>query len=255
MEITLASSVPDNSGPVVSIRGRRVRPVTEKMAIKTRQWWMDFRFVREVERLEREGRVFKREQLEADCGLEKHAIGVVRSGMRGISAVNIVLLFEKYRGDMWYIMFGVRDKERSGGYIPGVGNIARYESFYYRYQTTARWKIGQQPESSPDYYPSDPNNELWSAPSRLNAKSTLAKKQKDTKEVAAAKKEVAAAQKQLLAELKKSSYVGNPLKYSTSMDTKGTAEARAELHKTQRKLDVLRSTQEMAILDLLKQLL
>ena len=173
MPLTKTTPAPDDSGLVVSIRGRRVRPVTEKMAIKVRQWWMDFRYVREVERLEREGRVFKREQLETDCGFEKHALGVVRTGMRGVSAVNIALLFEKYRGDMWFIMYGVRDKERSGGYLPGIGNLNRYESYYFRYQAPAKWKIGKQPETHPEYFPADPNNELWTPSTRLNAKSPV----------------------------------------------------------------------------------
>ena len=153
---------------IIHDRGRRLQPVASKESFKIRQWWMDFRFVREVERLEREKRVFKREQLEADCGLENHAVGTIRTGMRGVSAVNIALLFEKYRGDKDYIMFGVRNKELSGPHIPGIGSLERYEKFYYRYQTAAKWKIGRQPETHKEYYPSDPNNELWTPPARLS---------------------------------------------------------------------------------------
>ena len=168
------------SSIVVSVNGRRLRPVTEREAFKARQYEMDFRFVREVEHLEREGRVPGRGQLEDSIGMEKGGLSSVRAGVRSVGMVQLVTLFEKYRGDMQFILFGVRDKERTNPFISGYGRIDKYEGYWHRYASGARWKVGPRPETQiPDpndptkmwapNYPSDPDNEQWREPSRVPA--------------------------------------------------------------------------------------
>lgn len=152
---------------IISKGGRRLRPVTEREVFKREQYEMDFRFVREVERLERERRVPGRVQLENSIGMEKGGLSSVRAGVRSVGLVQAKVLFEKYRGDMWFIIFGVRNKELTGPYVPGIGNIARYEGYIHRYTSSARWKVGSRPESQPEYYPLDPDNEQWRKPSRI----------------------------------------------------------------------------------------
>ena len=152
-------------------RGRRLVAIKPREVFKLRQWEMDFRFVREVEYLERDGRVSSRYDLERAIGMEKGAIATVRLGMRGVSAVHIVLLFELYRGDKDFIMFGAgRNPDLTNPYIPGRGRINSYEPFVHRYGSAARWKVGKRAESRPEYFPEDPENEQWSPPARKSIK-------------------------------------------------------------------------------------
>jgi hypothetical protein len=178
---------PPEPTPVVAHRGRKIRPVTPREVFQIRQWEMDYRFVKEVEYLEREGRIDSRYNLEKTLGLERGAISTIRLGLRGVGLVQVAILFEKFRGDRDYIMFGVHNKELSAPYIPGVGRIDRFEAFYHRYSSPARWRVGPRPETrtpNPDnpndhnysaYYPEDPNNEQWSEPARRNINSTKGK--------------------------------------------------------------------------------
>jgi hypothetical protein len=176
--------------PVIRERGRNVRPVTPREVFQLRQWEMDYRFVREVEYLEREGRVDDRYSLEKALGLERGAIAVIRNGLRGVGLVQVAILFEKYRGDRDYIMYGSRNKELTSPYIPGIGRIDKFQPYYHRYQSPARWRVGPRPETrtpNPDdpndhrysaYYPQDPDNELWAPPTRLSVDSLKAKGKK-----------------------------------------------------------------------------
>ncbi len=176
--------LPTEEQPVISAYGKRLRPVTPKEVFQRAQWEMDYRFVREVEYLEREGRVSSRQDLEAAIGMVRGELLAVRAGKRQIGLVQVKMLQEKYRGDRDYIMFGVRNKELAAPYIPGVGRLDRYEPYIYQYRSPARWRIGAQPETrttnpqDPNdrnysgYFPSDPDNTLWTPSEKLpsNAK-------------------------------------------------------------------------------------
>ncbi|MBH8567307.1 hypothetical protein KB206_00310 [Microvirga sp. STS02] len=155
-----------DSGLVVSVNGKRLRPVTSKEALALEEAEMDYRFVREVEHLERSGRVAGRGQLEADLFLPPGSISLIRSGHRSIGKLHIKRLFELYRGDYKYILFGVRDKEHTGSYISGIGNIDKYVPYIHSYPSPARWKVGPRPETHPEYCMKDPNNEQWQPPTR-----------------------------------------------------------------------------------------
>lgn len=170
--------LPAEEQPIVSERGKRLRPITSKEIFQLAQWEMDYRFVREVEYLEREGRVPSRRELEESIGLSRADLLAVRQGKRSVGLVNVKYLHEKYRGDRDYIMFGQRNKELAAPYIPGVGRIDRYEPFINVYQSPARWRVGPRPETQPEYYPSDPQNEQWAAPDRMPSK-TRSRKKKD----------------------------------------------------------------------------
>ena len=162
-------------------RQRRLVPLNRRQRDKIDQWEMDYRFVREVERLERDGRVEKRVKLEQDCGLEAGAVSSIRAGLRGVSALNIRRLFEHYRCDYNHIMFGSNlDLELSKPFVPGLGRLNIHEPYYNRYVAPARWRVGPRPETltphplDPNkkwssYFPDDTDNENWTAPPRLNA--------------------------------------------------------------------------------------
>jgi hypothetical protein len=169
-----APSLPAEPTPVVIHRGRKVRPVTPREIFQLRQWEMDYRFVREVEYLEREGRVESRYELEKTIGLGRGELLAVRAGKRQIGLVQVAILFEKYRGDRDYIMYGQRNKELAQPYIPGIGRIDRYQPYIFEYTSPARWRIGPRAEAVPEHYPSDPQNLLWTPSEKLprSAKAT-----------------------------------------------------------------------------------
>lgn len=155
----------------IKVRGRKLIAIQKRDTFKLMQWEMDFRFVREVEFLERDGRVTARHDLERAIGMERGGLSVIRLGGRGISAVHIRILFELYRGDKDYIIFGAaRNTELTNPYIPGIGRINGHEAYFHRYNSTAKWKVGPRPETSPQYFPSDPNNERWTEPARKSIK-------------------------------------------------------------------------------------
>ncbi|GAC1371057.1 MAG: hypothetical protein NVS3B25_18880 [Hymenobacter sp.] len=168
-------ALPEDTGPLIVVRGQKLRPVTPKDVAKYEQYEMDFRFVREVEYLEREGRVPSRRALEKALRMERGAIAAIRLGVRGVNMYQYKKLHQLYRGDRDFILYGVRNKELNNPFIPGIGRLDKYEPYVTRYTSPARWKVGPRPESQSEYYPSDPNNELWTAPpikgpARKNAK-------------------------------------------------------------------------------------
>lgn len=164
---------------------RRLIPLTDKQAVKAEQWEMDYRFVKEVEYLEREGRVSSRAELELAVGMETGAIATIRNGMRGVSPVNIVRLWKLYRGDRNFIELGTnRDTELNKPYIPAIGRLNIYDGFYHRYSSVARWRVGPRPETRTPhptlpswsaYFPDDIDNEKWSAPARNSIKDFMDK--------------------------------------------------------------------------------
>lgn len=170
------NQLPPEPQLVISQRGKRLRPVTSRQVIELQQWEIDFRFVREVERLERDGLIPNRGSLERSLGMRAGEISAIRSGLRGINPVHIAILFEKYRGDRDFILHGQRNQELSRPYIPGIGNIAKYEGFIHHYTSPAKWRCGPRPETliptpgKPNeplvamHYPEDPKNEQWSPP-------------------------------------------------------------------------------------------
>jgi hypothetical protein len=160
-------ALPEEEKPVIVERGKRLRPVAPRKAFQLIQWEMDFRFMREVEYLEREGRVPNRQALEEAIGLSRSVLLKVRAGQRSIGLVQVKMLHEKFRGDKDYIMFGQRNKELAAAYIPGIGRIDRYEPYIFVYQTPARWRVGPRAETDPAYCPIDPKNEQWTRPDRM----------------------------------------------------------------------------------------
>jgi hypothetical protein len=167
---TTKTPLPAQEQPVISAAGKRMRPITPREVFQFAQWEMDFRFVREVEYLEREGRVSNRNDLEAAIGLGRGEILAIRAGKRQVGLVQVKMLHEKYRGDRDYIMFGQRNKELAAPYIAGIGRIDRYEPYIFQYKSPARWRIGSRPETQPEYFPSDPENTEWKAPEKMPSK-------------------------------------------------------------------------------------
>lgn len=167
----ITATLPADEGIITKLRGRRLVLVKPREVFKIEEWEQDLRFVREVELLERSGRVSSRYDLERAIGMEKGALATVRLGMRGVSKGHISRLFTLYRGDKDFILFGAaRATDLTNPYISGVGRIDKFEPFIHRYSSVARWKVGPRPETHPEYYPSDPNNEQWAEPARKNIK-------------------------------------------------------------------------------------
>ena len=160
---------------------KRMVPITPRSVLKIEEWEIDFRFVREVEHLERIGRVQSRYALEMAVGIENGGIATIRLGMRGVSPANIKRLFNHYRGDKDYILLGAaRNPNLADPYIPELnGKLPAYRALYHKYSSPARWRIGPQPEAHPQHYLEDPENKLWTAPTRKNI-TTLKKKVKPT---------------------------------------------------------------------------
>ena len=151
-----------------STRGRKLVALKERDVIKMIQWEIDFRFIRECEALEIAGRVSSREDLERALYLDKGALSTVRGGARGISPCHIRLLFELYRADVTYILFGQRTNTALTDPLINGKRIDVYKGYYHRYNATARWKIGQRAEAFPAHYALDPLNEQWRAPGTKN---------------------------------------------------------------------------------------
>lgn len=160
--------LPIEEKPLIVKQGKRLRPITSKEIFQLTQWEMDFRFVREVEYLEREGRVPSRQELELVIGMNRAELLAVRQGKRQIGLLQVRMLHEKFRADLGYIMYGSpRNKELSTPYIPGIGRIDRYEPYIHEYKSPARWRVGRREETQAEYCPSDPQNEKWTRPDRM----------------------------------------------------------------------------------------
>ena len=187
--MTPRPELPPEPKLVLSKNGRRLLPTTPLQVVELLNWEIEFRFVRECERLERAGVVSSRGALELSLGLTRGELRSIRGGARGVSAAQIAILHEKYRGDRDYILHGRRNEELSRPYIPGIGNIAKYEGYIHVYNAPARWRVGPRPElvfpitpSDPNsekgawHYPEDPNNEKWQ-PGRLRNISDIQREQ------------------------------------------------------------------------------
>ncbi|UYZ60057.1 hypothetical protein [Hymenobacter latericus] len=145
--------------PNVAARNRQ-RRITDKDAKKLETYEIDFRFVREVERLEREGRVRSRVTLEKDLGMSKGTISTVRAGHRGVGAEHLKRLKEKYNGDYHYILFGFKDPHDTSGPLRMGRRLDVHVPYTLRYAAPAAWKCGPRPEEDAAHYPDDPQNEL-----------------------------------------------------------------------------------------------
>jgi hypothetical protein len=130
-----------------------------------KQWLIDFRFVREVERLEREGRVKSRGHLEETLGMSHGAVALIRQGRLTANAAHIAELKRVYNGDYEYVLFGVPQPDKSEAVVwengRGKKKLDVYPPLYYEYKKPAGWKVGPMPEADPRHYPSDPENKLW----------------------------------------------------------------------------------------------
>lgn len=141
---------------------RALRPITEAEKRRRAQWWIDFRFVREVERLERDGRVRSRGHLEASIGLGRGVVADIRRGRRGCLPVHVVLLKQLYNADYEHILFGAPlNLEKSAPYVTGRGRINTWQPLVFAYSTPAGWKVGPQPEEDARHYPPDPTGAQW----------------------------------------------------------------------------------------------
>lgn len=166
----------------------RMRKLSLEEKNKLGQYLIDFRFVREVERMEREGRVkWPRANLERELGMNVGVIAEIRAGKRGVLPVHIARLKLLCNSDTSYILLGVRDPDHSSPYA-GARRFAVHEPYYFRYGKPAGWKAGPQPETptpNPDgsdtlysaYYPEDPENKLW-APHKIAGKHAHARVKK-----------------------------------------------------------------------------
>lgn len=129
-----------------------------------KQWLIDYRFVREVERLEREGRVKSRGHLEETLGMSHGAVALIRQGRLTANAAHIAELKRLYNGDYEYVLFGVAQPDKSEALVWQNGRAKKldtYPPFSYEYKKPAGWKIGPMPEAVAAHYPSDPENKLW----------------------------------------------------------------------------------------------
>jgi len=145
--------------------------------------WIDYRFVREVERLEREGRIKSRGFLEAQLDMTRGTITDIRRGRRSPSPAQIVLFYQHFQADRDHIETGVQlDRERAAPRFPLLGKEhgdkeVYFPPFAYEYHTPAGWRVGPQPEQDPRHCPIDPTGEKWEPhPLAKEGKKTLAKK-------------------------------------------------------------------------------
>ena len=155
-----AAMQPDTS-PAPTPPGN-LRPLGDFKKERVIQFGVDYRFVREVERLEREGFVERRAFLEKAIGLPIGSVTDIRAGKRGIGVGHIVLLQKIYLADFRYILFGQRIPYTTEElYL--LDRLPHYEPIQHVYSASARWRIGPMAETHPDYYPPDPENKHWKA--------------------------------------------------------------------------------------------
>ena len=164
---------PENSAPKPG--GSYLRPISPATREKLRQYEIDYRFVREVERMEWDGRCKNRSWLEKQMGITSGVIAEIRRGRRGVLPTHIALLKQIVNADHNWILFGGDrpDIEKSAPYMPGRGRLDVFEGYAHRYGTPAGWKVGPRPEQYPACYPDDPENKQWK-PHALAGKHTLA---------------------------------------------------------------------------------
>lgn len=158
-----------DSTPTDSLRPVPVG-VSKKLLL---QWHIDFRFVREVERLEREGRVKSRGHLEGEIGMSRGYLAGVRRGRYNVGMAHTAQLKRLYNADVNYILLGQRVEGLSEPIIWEDGRkkeLRRYPGYMYQYGQPAGFNIGNQPETHPDYYPPDPDNRLWEQHPEANPK-------------------------------------------------------------------------------------
>ncbi|MGI4873207.1 MAG: helix-turn-helix domain-containing protein [Janthinobacterium lividum] len=155
---------------------RRLRKLTAKISISERTWLASFRFVREVERIEREGRVKSRTALELLIGIKAGTISQIRAGRNDASLGMAIALREALNADLNYIMYGVRVPELAEPLfpLPGRTDDLFYKPVVHEYKAPAGWKIGPMAEAVAAHYPDDPKNSFWQphkdSPARVRAR-------------------------------------------------------------------------------------
>ncbi|GAA4391667.1 hypothetical protein [Hymenobacter koreensis] len=131
------------------------RRVADKAQVNLEQHWIDYRFVKEVEKIEREGRSQSRVWIERQLGLPAGTCSEIRRGTRGIGAVHIARLKRKFNADHNFILFGVRNNDISLPYIVKGRDKVRvdvFEPYIHMYNAAPNWKIGERPEGDDDMF-------------------------------------------------------------------------------------------------------
>jgi len=98
------------------------------------EWMHTYRFIEEVHRLEDDGRVASRADLERRLLLPAGGVTVMRSGKVRVPTAAIELLKREFNGDFQYVLLGVRDEERSSHWRGGKSLRVR-EGYTYGYQS------------------------------------------------------------------------------------------------------------------------
>ena len=144
--------------------GPRLRPIDKNEFNKRIQYEIEYRFVKEVERLEREGRSKGRGWIEEVLQLNSGGIADIRRGRTGIMAYHIQLLKRLLNGDDRWVIHGVGqpDAEYSRPYVLARGGkLDIFRPYIHPYLQPAGWKCGPRAETHEAYYPDDPGNALW----------------------------------------------------------------------------------------------
>jgi len=110
------------------------------------EWMHTHRFIEEVERIEQDGRVLDRAELERRLLLPPRGIAAMRSGKVRLPTAALELLKREFNGDWQYVLLGVRDEELSSHWRGGrslrvsrpAASRERYNEvggYTYRYQS------------------------------------------------------------------------------------------------------------------------
>lgn len=113
------------------------------------EWLHTHRFLEEVHRIEADGRVLDRADLERRLLLPAGGISVMRSGKVRVPTAALELLKREYNGDFQFILLGVRDEERSSHWRGGRSlRVARPASVEHKYNDVGGYVYGYQSEAA-----------------------------------------------------------------------------------------------------------
>ena len=101
------------------------------------EWMHTHRFIEEVHRLEADGRVASRAELERRLLLPPSGITVMRSGKVRVPTAALELLKREFNGDWQYVLLGVRDEEHSS-HLRGGRSLRVHPAggYVYPYQSS-----------------------------------------------------------------------------------------------------------------------
>jgi hypothetical protein len=119
-------------------------------------WLHTLRFIEEVERLERDGRVKNRSDLEERLLLPYNRLTDMRAGRIQVPTSAIELLKREFNGDFQFVLLGIRDAEHSGPVRAGR-DLRQHKGYDYRYLSPPadlRALAGLPPLPKPEVAPS-----------------------------------------------------------------------------------------------------